>query len=130
MFGLRSTHYPNSKGTEEPNKRMLNHIVTNSNVYFGRKEFFCEKKSFTVRMQSYPTIACDSESLCEIVKISAGDHGSISDQSFSIKKSLFFALIERFEIGLVIKIVNHFNRLSGTLSFEPSNLKKCHLMKG
>ena len=56
---------------------------------------------------------------CEIVKISAGGHGSISDQSFSIKKSLFFALIERFEIGLVIKIVNHFNRLSGTLSFEP-----------
>ena len=35
---------------------------------------------------------------CEIVKISAGGHGSISDQSFSIKKSLFLALIVGWKV--------------------------------
>ena len=63
----------------------------------------------------------DNSIACEIVQISAGDHGPISDQPFSIKNLYFLSKlqIKRFEIGKVIKIISHFNRFSSTLSFEP-----------
>ena len=52
LFWLRSTHYPNSKGTEKPNKRMLNHILTIIQMFlcithdlFWTKGKFLKKKA-------------------------------------------------------------------------------------
>ena len=67
---------------------------------------------------------------CEI----AGDHGSISDQSFGI--NILFCLFSLFivdlkiDICLVIRMISHSSRLSATLSFETSNSKRMPLNGG
>ena len=53
-----------------------------------------------------------------LVWISARNHGPFSDQLFITKILYCFAYILRFEIDLVIRMIGHFNRFSGTLSFE------------
>ena len=69
---------------------------------------------------------------CEIVQISAKDHGSRFDQSFTSKILCFLSKlqIKRLEIGLVIKMISHSGRLSQKLNFEPSNSKRMPLNEG
>ena len=57
LFWLRSTHYPNSKGTEEPNKRMLNRILTNIQMFLSLMICFWTKGKFLEKKTDYRTWA-------------------------------------------------------------------------
>ena len=56
LFWLRSTHYPNSKGTEKPNKCMLNHILTIIQMFLCiTHDLFWTKGKFLKKKADYRT---------------------------------------------------------------------------